>query len=131
MIRREETASIAFSFGLVAALLALCLRLMAPVGWMPVQSGNGVMFTLCSGSGEQQVAFGKDGKPAKPDSGGAHGGPCAFSGIGTPALPDLPPSVALEIFAIFIALGLAATQRPRLAATAWLRPPLRGPPLRV
>jgi hypothetical protein len=130
MTRRDPTASIAFSLGLVAALLALCMRLMAPVGWMPVQSGNGVMFTLCSGSGDQ-VTFGKDGKPASPDSGTAHGGPCAFSGIGTPALPDLPPSVALQIFAIFIALGLAATRRPRLAAIAWLRPPLRGPPLRA
>jgi hypothetical protein len=131
MTRRDPTASIALSLGLVAALLALCLRLMAPVGWMPVASGNGVMFTLCSGSGEQQVTFGKDGKPSTPDNGASHGGPCAFSGIGTPALPDLPPSVALQIFAIFIALGLAATQRPRLAAVAWLRPPLRGPPLRA
>jgi hypothetical protein len=131
MTRRDQTASIAFSLGLVAALLALCLRLMAPVGWMPVASGNGVMFTLCSGSGEQQVALGKDGTPTTPDSGSAHGGPCAFSGMGTPALPDVPPSVALQIFAIFIALGLAATQRLRLAAIAWLRPPLRGPPLRV
>lgn len=131
MIRRDRTASIAFSLGLVAALLALCLRLMVPVGWMPVVSGNGVMFTLCSGSGEQKVALDTDGKPQPPDSGTAHDGPCAFSGIATPALPELPPSVALQIFAIFIALGLAAAQRPRLAATAWLRPPLRGPPLRA
>lgn len=131
MIRRDQTASIAFTLGLVAAMLALCLRLMAPVGWMPVASGNGVMFTLCSGSGEQQVSFGKDGTPSAPDSGAAHAGPCAFSGMGTPALPDVPPAVAMQIFAIFIALGLAATRRLRLAAISWLRPPLRGPPLRA
>ena len=131
MTRRDPTASIALSLGLVAALLALCLRLMAPVGWMPVASGTGVMFILCSGSGEQQVSFSKDGKPAAPDSGAAHGGPCAFSGMGTPALPDVPPSVALQILAIFIALGLAATPRLWLAASSWLRPPLRGPPLRA
>jgi hypothetical protein len=130
MTRRDPTASIAFTLGLVAALLALCLRLMAPAGWMPVASGNGVMFTLCSGSGEQQTVFGKDGKPA-PESGTAHAGPCAFSGMGTPALPDLPPAAALQIFALFIALGLAATPRLCLPATDWLRPPLRGPPRRA
>ena len=131
MTRREPTASLAFSLGLVAALLALCLRLMAPAGWMPAASGNGVMFTLCSGSGGAQVMFGKDGKPATPESAAPHAGPCAFSGMGTPALPDLPPAAALQIFLIFIALGLAATPRLCLPATDWLRPPLRGPPRRA
>lgn len=131
MIRRDQNVSFAFSLGLVAALLALCLRLMAPVGWMPVASSNGVMFTLCSGSGEQQIAFGNDGSSGKPDGSAGHGSPCAFSGMGTPPLPEVPPAVALQIFAIFIALGFAATERPRLAAVNWLRPPLRGPPPRV
>lgn len=131
MTRRDLTASIAFSLGLVAALLALGLRLMAPVGWMPVASANGVMFTLCSGSGEQKVTFGKDGQPVVPDTGAAHSGPCAFAGMGTPALPDLPHVVALQIFALFIALGLAATASVRTATASWLRPPLRGPPLRA
>ena len=128
MTRRDQTASIAYSLGLVAALLALCLRLMAPVGWMPVASGNGVVFTLCSGSGTETVALGKHGTPASPETGAAHG-PCAFAGMGTPALPDVPPAVALQIFLLFIALGLAATARLHAPAPDWLRPPLRGPPL--
>jgi hypothetical protein len=131
MTRRDQTASIAFSIafsiGLVAALLALCLRLMAPVGWMPVVSGNGVMFTLCSGVGTQQMVAGKDAAPSSPDT-SVDAGSCAFAGMGTPPLPDVPADVARAIFAVFIALGLAATPL-RLAAIAWLRPPLRGPPL--
>jgi hypothetical protein len=127
MSRRDPTASIAFSIGLFAALLALGLRLLAPAGWMPVATGNGIVFTLCSGSGEQQLVVGKAGKPAAPDA--VHDGACAFSGIGTPALPDVPPAVALQIFLAFIALGLAAAPRLRLPAVNWLRPPLRGPPL--
>jgi hypothetical protein len=130
MTLRDQTASIAFSLGLVAALLALCLRLMAPVGWMPVVSGNGVMFTLCSGVGTQQMVAGKEAAPSSPDT-TVDAGSCAFAGMGTPPLPDVPADVARAIFAVFIALGLAATQRPRLAAIAWLRPPLRGPPLRA
>ena len=63
---------------------------------MPVASGNGVMFTLCSGSGGQQVGFGKDGTPANPDTGAAHAGPCAFAGMGTPAPADVPPTVAAQ-----------------------------------
>lgn len=128
MTPRDPTASIAFSIGLFAALLALGLRLLVPAGWMPVATGNGIVFTLCSGSSEQQLVVGKAGKPAAPDSGTAHEGACAFSGIGTPALPDVPPAVALQIFLAFIALGLAASPRMRLPAVSWLRPPLRGPP---
>jgi hypothetical protein len=131
MIRRDPTASFALSLGLVAALLALCLRLVAPVGWMPVVSGNGVTFTLCSGSGTQQMVTGKDAVPASSDSSNVDAGSCSFAGMGTPALPDMPPDVARTIFGLFIASGLAATPRLRLAAVAWLRPPLRGPPLRA
>lgn len=131
MSRPETTASFAFSLGLVAALLALCLRLMVPVGWMPIATPGGVTFTLCSGSGEQRVMFGKDAKPVAPDGSDRHGGPCAFSGMGTPALADVPPAAALQIFLLFLALGFAASPRPRLAAVNWLWPPLRGPPLRA
>ena len=130
MTGREKTASIAFSIGLVAALLGLCLRLMVPVGWMPVASANGVVFTLCSGDGGQQVLIDKHGTPVMPD-GGPGQGHCAFSGTGTPALPDVPPAVALQIFLFFIAMGFAATPRLWIAASKRLRPPLRGPPLRV
>ena len=126
--RRDQDAGLVFSLGLMAALLAVCLRLMAPVGWMPAASANGVIFTLCAVNGDQQIGTAKDGKPAAPDTASGHAGPCAFSGMGTPALADLPPAVALQIFALFLALGLAATPRLRLAAATWLRPPLRGPP---
>ena len=63
---------------------------------MPVASGNGVMFTLCSGSGGQQVGFGKDGTPANPDTGAAHAGPCAFvrHGHGRAVQPMAPAPVA-------------------------------------
>lgn len=126
MIRRDQTATIAFSLGLVAALLALCVRLMVPVGWMPVASNSSVIFTLCSGNGVIHVSLGEHGAPAAPE-GGAADGTCAFSLLGTPALPDVPPAVAPQNLQIFIALGLAASACLRLAASNWLRPPVRGP----
>jgi hypothetical protein len=130
MNRRNPKASFALSLGLLAALLALCLRLMAPVGWMPVVSGNGVIFTLCSGSAEQPMVGGKQATPASPDT-TVDTGSCTFAGMGTPPLPDGPADVARVLFAIFIALGLAASPQLRITAIAWLRPPLRGPPQRA
>ena len=130
MTRRNHPASIAYSIGLTAAMLALWLRLLVPMGWMPVATSNGVMFTLCSGNGAQVISVGKDGTPA-PHDGATLQGACAFSGVGPPALPDVPPAVAIAVFAVFMALGLAATADLRLPAISWLRPPLRGPPARA
>ena len=129
MTRQSSSVGFAFSIGLVAALFALSLRLMAPAGWMPVAAGNTIVLTLCSGN-EQQIVIGKDGKPA-PDTGAAHQGLCAFSGNGTPALPDVQPAVTRAVPAIFIALIVAASPALLLPAIGWLRPPLRGPPLRA
>ncbi len=125
----------AVSLGVAAMLLAVLLRLMVPAGWMPVSTADGVMITLCSGNGSQQIAVGKHGQPVipapvTPANAETPAGPCAFSGLGTPALAAVPAAVALQIF-LFVALGVAASPRPRLAVANWLRPPLRGPPLRA
>jgi hypothetical protein len=125
MTRRDQTASSAFSLGLVAALLALCLRLMAPVGWMPVVSGNGVMFTLCSGVGTQQMVAGKDATPVAPDT-SADAGSCAFAGMGTPALPEGLADVARPCRHPAPAAGRDCLAAATLARTAFAR--LTRPP---
>jgi hypothetical protein len=110
-------------------LLALCLRLLVPLGWMPVASPTGVLFTLCSGSGEQRTVF----VPTKardhaPESAQDHAAPCAFSGISAPCWPSLPPVLPLRLLAPRAAPGLFALQTRPIAVTPRLRPPLRGPP---
>lgn len=127
---RRALPSLALQIGLAASILALCLRLLAPAGWMPVATGSGIVMTLCSGSGVHQTVIVDFGKPAKPDTADKHAAPCAFSGMGTPALADLPPGLALPLLLLFIAVGLAPQHAPPVARAARLRPPLRGPPLR-
>ena len=53
---------------------------------------------------------------------------CAFAGLGTPLLPELPFALAVVLAAVSIVL-LPGTQAPVLVARTRLRPPLRGPPI--
>jgi hypothetical protein len=107
------------------------LRLLAPVGWMPMVTANGIVMTLCTGAGESQSVRVDIGKPAEPDSADKHSAPCAFGGMGTAALADLPPALALPLLLLFIAVGRAPRPAPPASAASRLRPPLRGPPIRA
>jgi hypothetical protein len=126
---RDRTGNLFFSVGLAAALLALCLRLIVPVGWMPVASVGSVTFTLCSGSGARQLPPELRGTPVAPDDGAAQDGGCAFVGMGAPALPDTPPALALLLFGLVLSLGFGWPSGSHRQIATWLRPPLRGPPL--
>jgi hypothetical protein len=126
---RSASSSFGLQIGLAAALLALCLRLLAPVGWMPMATSNGIVMTLCSGAGNHQTVVADVGKPSKPDTADKHSAPCAFSGLGTPALADLPPALALPLLLLFIAVGRALQSAPPVTGALRLWPPLRGPPL--
>jgi hypothetical protein len=116
---------------MAAVFLALCLRVLAPAGWMPASDGHGIVMVLCSGSGTQQTIVVDLDKPAKPDTADKHSAPCAFSGMGTPALAGLPPALAIPLLLMFIASGLALRPGSPSTGTVRLRPPLRGPPLLV
>lgn len=128
MSRTDPARRIA-ALGLALALLALGLRALVPAGWMPAVSPGGLTMTLCTGAGVEVISLDKNGQPVKAAK--ADGGPCAFSGLGTPLLDALPPAVVLPLLAFLLALGFAPVVRPALATTDWLRPPLRGPPARA
>jgi hypothetical protein len=116
---------------MAALFLALCLRLLAPTGWMPASDGHGIVMVLCSGSSTQQTVVVDLDKPAKPDTADKHAAPCAFSSMGTPALAGLPPALAIPLLLLFIGSGLAQRPASSSTGTVRLRPPLRGPPLLV
>lgn len=105
------------------AVLALLMRLVVPVGWMP--SADGRSITLCTAMGVVQAWVDADGDlhekaPAKPVKAGE---PCVFAGLsaailmpdamaslGVPALPTAP--VFLPALTVAVGRGLAAPPPP-------------------
>ena len=104
---------------------ALFMRAFLPQGYMPAHTSDGAITVRVCGSGHVlQIPTGQEQAPKKGERAEP---PCAFAGLGTPALP--PPAVAglaapepaEPIFAeaVDAAFGLSAPLP---------HPPARGPP---
>ena len=121
----------------LAVMLActLAMKVLIPVGFMPVIARGTVSLAICPGMiADEPMAHAMPGMDHG-DAGGKgdrHGNgqtPCAFAGLGIAALGSVPPAilVAAILFA-FVLAARAAAWLP-LVRTARLRPPLRAPPL--
>lgn len=128
-IRQSEIAR-----GLLAvlALLILALQLVAPSGFMPVRTDDGVVVTLCTGQGAVNVVVHRDERRGKsvPDDMDRFSQHCAFAGGA--AQPLLPSASLAEMllpawqsgFGV-IAFALKTGWIARMAAPP---PPSSGPP---
>jgi hypothetical protein len=105
---------------------ALFMRAFLPQGYMPERTASGAITVKVCGSGHVlQIPTGKDKAPDDSDRAEP---PCAFAGLGTPALPpplvaELPAPEPLE--RAFARSGHAAP----LVVAPLPHPPARGPPL--
>lgn len=132
-------------------LLACTLfaRLAVPSGFMPVLEGGRVTLQHCPGVGmaethatampgmampgmvmaDMVMADMDHGAPDHPDTPGKVEPPCAFAGLGMPALAGTDPAllIAAILFAFVLAVRAIAQLPP--PAPGRLRPPLRAPPL--
>jgi hypothetical protein len=125
---------------IVCALLVLVFaaRIVAPSGFMPVRTSEGVMVTLCTGQGAVQVMVDRDrASPAtgQHDSqhddgqGSAMSEHCPFAGgASAPAIPTLPLLASVPVW-----MGVAgpiafALKTGWIAALAAPPPPPQGPP---
>ncbi|SFR76275.1 DUF2946 family protein [Sphingomonas jatrophae] len=118
---------------LAAALFAcaMLLRLLVPVGYMPVVSGGTIRLELCAGVmpvKAEPVMHGMHHGKQTPGEHPKAEQPCAFAGLSMPSLGAADPLLlaAALLFAFLIALRPASAPAPRLRAR--LRPPLRAPP---
>ena len=107
-------------------LLVLAMRLVAPVGFMPIAAGDSIAIQFCGGdNGVAQIAIDKKQPVDKHD---AADKPCAFAvGAGAADLPATgpalrPPLVHAALLSVPVVALLAA---PGLAAPP---PPAIGPP---
>jgi len=105
---------------------ALFMRALMPQGYMAERTDGGAIAVKVCGSGHVlQIPVGRD---ETPDAADRAQPPCAFAGLGAPALPppafaDLPAPAPVEA-----AVLAAAPDAPRVAAPL-PHPPARGPPL--
>jgi hypothetical protein len=117
-------------FALAIIALALLMRMLVPVGFMPEVSAGKITVALCTGHGPAVIEMAlpgsghhDQGKSAKPDM------PCPFGSISFPGLTGADPTLLAIAIAFIMALSLRPVAAARVAEAPHLRPPLRGPPL--
>ncbi|WP_353464507.1 DUF2946 family protein [Sphingomonas faeni] len=113
---------------------ALVMKILVPAGFMPVVSGGGVTIEICGGKAPAQTVV----APMMAMPGMAHHSgksdhqeremPCAFSGLTAPSLAAVDPVLLAIAIAFIVGLVRHVRIAVPIAAQAYLRPPLRGPP---
>lgn len=118
---------------LVLVVLAFCIKAVIPAGFMVSASSDMTLtVTICSdaSNGLKQMQLAIPGKQQGGDhaDGTKKGGHCAFSGLGKVAIGSADAFLLALAFAFILVLGLAPAKRLPFRESAYLRPPLRGPP---
>lgn len=116
-------------------VLALLMKIVTPVGFMPTVSNGRIVVGICSGTGASTMVMTIPGlEHGKPD-GGNHPGkveqPCAFAGLSAPILAAADPMLLVAAILFVLALGIRPLLPPAPIAPPNLRPPLRGPPAQI
>ena len=110
----------------------LLLKLIVPTGYMIGSEHGRVTIELCSGGAPQTTTMsGMHG--GMPDSGTSkeHGKPeipCAFTSLSAASLAAIDPIQLTVLIAFIEVVGLALIVLPATPRSAYIRPPLRGPP---
>ena len=121
----------------IAVLLCaatLMLKLLVPTGYMIDSNHGRMIITICSGTGPASIAMEMHGGMADHGKSKNHGKaemPCAFSGLSAAMTGAIDPTQLSALIAFVLALGLVANILPAPSRPAYLRPPLRGPPVHL
>lgn len=111
-------------------LLALCMKLLVPAGFMVAPATQTFTVSICSDQLGQRLT-GTMTLPVDPSRGSDAANhakaECPFSGLAF-ALTGPVTGFAAAALAFVLALGFAPIAVPELPGTVRLRPPLRGPP---
>ncbi len=119
-------------------VVALVMKILVPGGFMPVVANGVLTIQLCAGAGPSTLATPQTTHAAMPGmthdpEKTQHAGremPCAFSGLTTAGLAAADP-VLLALAIAFVIATVFRVAPPVVArAPDFLRPPLRGPPVR-
>ena len=113
---------------------ALVMKVLVPAGFMPVVSAGRVTIEICAGTAPAPMSMATTmsmpGMAHHADKSGHQGRemPCAFSGLTAPSLAAADPLLLAIAIAFIVALVFRVRAAIPVAARAYLRPHLRGPP---
>ena len=115
----------------VLFVLALALRIAVPAGFMPVQSANGFVISICDGLGGSKsmvLDVHRDDAGSSHDDRAPDASPCAFAALAVLALAALPVAMLAAPALLLCEFALPPPPAVTLRRIAFLIPPLRGPP---
>ncbi len=116
------------ALGLV--LLALAMKALTPVGFMPTASGKTLSVMICDGTGMVQDA--KIAVPGEAPDGKAGGakadGTCPYAGLSFATLGGADALLSAALILFILALGFAPATIPPLRRRTHVQPPQCGPP---
>ena len=126
----------------LVCLAALCMKMLVPTGYMVVNDGGHIRVTICSGVEPRTVTMAMPGMHGDmaghdmPDQGQPqeHGKaemPCAFTALSAAALGAADIVLLVALVAFIMATALFTSALPAPPGPAYLRPPLRGPPILI
>lgn len=113
---------------------AMMMKILVPAGFMPVVSAGNVTIEICGGTAPapmvKAMTMAMPGMVHHSDKADHQGRdmPCAFSGLTAPSLAAADPVLLAIAIAFIVALVFRVQVALPIAARAYLRPPLRGPP---
>jgi len=109
----------------------LSVRLLMPSGFMLSSENKVLTVVICTGiAGEHQTAqlvIPMDKSKAGHEAG--KGDPCPYSALSMVSTAGADVALLAAALAFILALGFAAVVEPLRGRIAYLRPPLRGPPV--
>lgn len=120
---------------LLLCVATLLLKLLVPTGYMIDSVHERLTITICSGVEPRTMTMempGMHGDMPGHGKSGDHGKaemPCAFSGLSASALGAIDPIQLAALTAFVMAMGIIGLALPLPSTPAYLRPPLRGPPV--
>jgi hypothetical protein len=112
--------------------VALLMDLLVPAGFMPVASGASIRIELCSGHGPEKTSMkmpGMDPHSSQHHHSGKDPMPCGFSGSAAPSLTIVDPILPVMAIILIVAALFRISTGAAPGTPAFLRPPLRGPPV--
>jgi hypothetical protein len=121
----------------VICVATLLLKLLVPTGYMVESDDGRLTIAICSGTVPRTMTMAMPGMHGdmpdhgKPKDHGKAEMPCAFSGLSAAALAAVDPIQLAALIVFILAMGPFGQAPPPASPRTYLRPPLRGPPIRL